>query len=323
MYRADQKSFMLYPERELPSFLEKNKVPRDKALSVGLLKELDTAGDTSVMAADADGIYRFNGDLSNAADLGAALDRLAEDGRFAPLVRKDRQAVLDLFEEVFDHRSFTGRSGTMYGYEGLGCIYWHMVSKLLLAAEESALDAARGGPENEAFEKLAGLYRRVRSGLSFEKSPGEYGAFPMDPYSHTPPHAGARQPGMTGQVKEEIIARFGELGVVIERGILSFRPLLLERKEFLEEKGEFRYYGAGGRPESIGLPAGSLAFTFCRVPVVYFISDDGPWLRVAMSDGTTAEIAGDSLDRDLSRLVFDRAGAVLRIDAGIDPGTLR
>ena len=35
-----------------------------------------------------------------------------------------------------DHTRFTGRSGTFYGYEGLGCIYWHMVSKLLLATQE-------------------------------------------------------------------------------------------------------------------------------------------------------------------------------------------
>ena len=31
--------------------------------------------------------------------------------------------------------------GRMYGYEGIGCIYWHMVAKLLLAAQEQALDA--------------------------------------------------------------------------------------------------------------------------------------------------------------------------------------
>ncbi|CAN0044150.1 unnamed protein product, partial [Discosporangium mesarthrocarpum] len=42
-------------------------------------------------------------------------------------------------------------------------------------------------------------------------------AFPTDPYSHTNRH-GAQQPGMTGQVKEEIVTRFGELGVRIEGG---------------------------------------------------------------------------------------------------------
>ena len=39
------------------------------------------------------------------------------------------------YESVFEHRSYTGRSGTMFGYQGLGSVYWHMVSKLMLAAQ--------------------------------------------------------------------------------------------------------------------------------------------------------------------------------------------
>ena len=49
---------------------------------------------------------------------------------------EDGSRILDIYEEMFDHQSFTGRSGTFYGYEGLGSIYWHMVSKLLLVVEE-------------------------------------------------------------------------------------------------------------------------------------------------------------------------------------------
>ena len=51
-------------------------------------------------------------------------------------VKREKNLILDIFELVFDHKSFTGRSGTFYGYEGLGSIYWHMVSKLLLASAE-------------------------------------------------------------------------------------------------------------------------------------------------------------------------------------------
>ena len=46
-----------------------------------------------------------------------------------------------------------------------------------------------------------------------------YGAFPTDPYSHTPAGKGAQQPGMTGQVKEDVISRFGELGVEVKNGV--------------------------------------------------------------------------------------------------------
>src|ERR1039458_5021052 len=45
---------------------------------------------------------------------------------------------------------------------------------------------------------------------------------PTDPYSHTPSFAGAQQPGMTGQVKEDLIARLGEMGVALEGGRLAF-----------------------------------------------------------------------------------------------------
>ena len=51
--------------------------------------------------------------------------------------------LLTIFEEVFNHKAFTGRSGTFFGYEGLGSIYWHMVSKLLLAVQENCLIAVQ------------------------------------------------------------------------------------------------------------------------------------------------------------------------------------
>ena len=42
----------------------------------------------------------------------AALQALLEV-REAEAAERDRGAVLEIFEDVFDHRSFTGRSGTM------------------------------------------------------------------------------------------------------------------------------------------------------------------------------------------------------------------
>lgn len=321
LYRDDQRSFMLYPERKLPSFLEKNVVPEKSVLAVPLLRELIEAGDGSIIARDEGGAYRFNGDFANAFDLATALGRLAEDERWASMVAGDRRAVLDLFEEVFDHMSFTGRSGTMYGYEGLGCIYWHMVSKLLLAVQEVTLGADE--KSGQYLQVLADYYYRVRAGLSFEKTAEEYGAFPTDPYSHTPSHTGAQQPGMTGQVKEEILTRFGELGVLVKDGILSFGPVLLKRDEFLEETGEFLYYDLDGESESIDLPAGSLAFTFCQVPVIYEITSDEPWIRITASNGTFSTIDGYSLGGDQSRSLFSRLGEISRIDVGIPENLLR
>ena len=86
-------------------------------------------------------------------------------------------------------------------YEGLGSIYWHMVSKLLLAVQENIFKAQKLGDKENAA-KLIESYYKVRSGLGYNKTPELYGAFPFDPYSHTPSGQGAKQPGMTGQVKE-------------------------------------------------------------------------------------------------------------------------
>jgi hypothetical protein len=211
----------------------------------------------------------------------------------------------------------------MYSYEGLGCIYWHMVAKLLVAAQEVALRATEDGSPDALRERLAGLYRRVRSGLGFEKSPSEYGAFPTDPYSHTPRHGGAKQPGMTGQVKEEILTRFGELGVRVEDGVVGFRPLLLDAGEFLEEPAVFSFFDVHGEAASIELDAGSLAFTFCQVPVVYRRVEGEGRVLVVASDGQEVSLPGDRLDEELSGQLFGRMGHIVRIEVDVSEGALR
>ncbi len=67
------------------------------------------------------------------------------------------------------------------------------------------------------------------------------GAFPTDPYSHTPGGKGAQQPGMTGQVKEDILCRFGELGMRVSNGVLAFDSSILKASEFIDETQDFEY----------------------------------------------------------------------------------
>jgi hypothetical protein len=321
LYRDDQQSFLLYPERELPSFLEKNTVPEESVRAVPLLQELLRAGDESLVARDAEGNVRFQADFANDGDLAAALARLERQQRWRELARADRSSVLRVFEEVFKHQSFTGRSGTMYGYEGLGCIYWHMVAKLLLAVQEIAWRAHRDGDPKPLRDALADVYYRIRAGLGFEKTPAEYGAFPTDPYSHTPRHAGARQPGMTGQVKEEILTRLGELGVCVRDGGMQFRPILLHRREFLREGRAFRFEDVHDGAGSLEVPGNALAFTFCQVPVVYELSDESR-IRVTRRDGSTFEVTGDTLAPQVAGPLFDRCGEFVRIDVRIPENRL-
>ncbi|MCA9947351.1 MAG: hypothetical protein KC449_27925, partial [Anaerolineales bacterium] len=269
LYRDDQHSYMLYPNRQLPGFLHKNNVSAAQVAGSRLVAALAAAGDGRLLAQDAAGVLHFNGRFRNANDVNRVLDSLAQEPALAHLVQAERPFMLELFEETFNHRAFTGRSGTFFAYEGLGSIYWHMVSKLLLAAQECYLQAVHEGVDTAVSQSLADAYYDIRAGLSFNKTPDVYGAFPTDPYSHTPWGSGARQPGMTGQVKEEILTRWGELGVSLRNGQLCFAPTLLRPDEFLTAPDSFAYVDVTGQNQSLPLPAGSLAFTFCQTPILY------------------------------------------------------
>jgi hypothetical protein len=232
-----------------------------------------------------------------------ALDSLKN--QYSEFVANEAEKIKLLFENIFHHSEFTGRSGTFFAYEGLGSIYWHMVSKLLLAVQETIL-RARG---ESSIPALIDRYTDIRKGLSFNKSPEVYGAFPTDPYSHTPKGQGAKQPGMTGMVKEEILTRQMELGFSVENGCIVFDFLLLNRNEFLAELTEFAYQTAQGQQEQIELVSDSLAYTICQVPVILRASEE-PGINVHFSDGNILHVDGHVLDPVNSRHIFQRDGLI-------------
>ena len=312
IYRADQDSFMLYPDRELPGFLDKNRVPDRDVESIPLLQRMLDAGDERIVLRDADGTCRFSAEFRNVGDLNAELDRVMEEyGADAAAARGPLQA---LFEQVFNHKAFTGRSGTMFGYEGLGSVYWHMVSKLLLAVQENFFTALDQGADDAVTQKLGALYYRVRDGIGFNKTPLEYGAFPTDPYSHTPKHGGAKQPGMTGQVKEEVLSRFAELGVRVSSGSARFQPVLLRKREFVAASQELCFLDVDGKWQDLSVPAGGLAFTWCQVPIVYALDEQGPSLTVTLDDGSAEAYPTLELPAETASELFERSGRIRRID---------
>ena len=140
-----------------PGFLEKNADPRRRrSAPIPLLRDLLAAGDDRASSrATPTACYRFHADFRNGRDLGArrstalAPEPLRGRGRGAG----DRGCRVALYETVFDHQSFTGRSGTMFGYEGLGCIYWHMVVE---AAARGAGGLLRGARAGDAAGRVAG-----------------------------------------------------------------------------------------------------------------------------------------------------------------------
>jgi hypothetical protein len=311
LFRADQHSYLLYPDRQLPRFMEKNNLPKGALAKSPLLRKLMADGNRVLLERDVNEGLHFSGSIRNAGDLRQRLSQLAATG-YAPLVRRDMALILEMFESLFDHQSFTGRSGTFFGYEGLGSIYWHMVSKLLLAAQESFFRAADAGAATTTLRQLAAGYYDIRAGIGDAKAPDVYGAFPMDPYSHTPAHSGARQPGLTGQVKEDILCRWGELGVFVQSGQLCFRPLLLRRKEFLTSPADFNYWDTSGQPRRLRLKTGSFAFTYCQTPVIYRIGRKDS-IAARFADGSRQEEDTLRLKAETSQSIFERTGQVDRI----------
>ncbi len=293
LWRSNQQSFMLYPFRELPGFLEKNIIPSELVKKSGLLCELLDKGDTRIIKQDEEGNYHFNAALKNAGFLQDALHQLP------PLadpkkVEAEAEQVLEIYETVFNHRSFTGRSGSFYKYEGIGSIYWHMVSKLLLALGENFMEFTQNEAYREYLSPLKEYYYRIREGIGVHKKPEDYGAFPTDPYSHTPSMMGAQQPGMTGQVKEDILSRFNELGILVENGQIIISPALLQESD-LTEKNE-------------------LNFTFCNTRFIFKkAKEKGIRIYRDQDEDNPVNISSMAIPADLSAEIFNRTGSIREI----------
>ncbi|MRT92096.1 hypothetical protein EMN46_03965 [Ancylomarina sp. 16SWW S1-10-2] len=316
LFREDQYSYILYPNRQLPLFSEKNNIPANKVKESKLLSLLIADGDTSILRADNLGDFHFNGSFRNADVLEKALNKLTSDKHLS-LLKEEKDQVLGVFEEMFDHQSFTGRSGTFYGYEGLGSIYWHMVSKLLLAAQESYFEAVEENADPVLIGRLKDHYYEIKAGIGLYKSPDLYGAFPTDAYSHTPGNAGAKQPGMTGQVKEDFITRMGELGVQVDNGEILFSTSLLNHQDVLNQSELFDFYDINGAKQQIVLQKGQLGFTFCKVPVIYTKSDKNQ-ITISFKNGNTKDFSSNVIDKETSTLIFNRNGEVEKIEVSIN-----
>ncbi len=264
LYREDQRSYMLYPNRRRPAFLEMNNIPDSPVLQA---KGAEWVAE-GYLTRDEDGGYHFDARYRNANDLPDELK--------------------DLYESVFHHHAFTGRSGTFYKYEGLGCIYWHMVAKLLLAVGETISNVQRDGVQStkeNVLQRLCAHYSAIREGIGSHKQPAEYGSFPFDPYSHTPSMAGVQQPGMTGQVKEDILSRWFELGVSVHDGRISFYPTMLTEADFKD---------------------GELRFTYCGTEIIYKHSSGSLPCPENREKGLT-------LSKEQSQHIFARDGEIKQL----------
>lgn len=308
MFRPDQYSYMLYPDRELAPFISKNTIPQQFVKQSELFPLLVARNNRSLVEQNAAGGYHFAGGLHNAAGVKQVLKNL-EQTDLQQLAKRETNLILEAFEAVFNHVAFTGRSGTFYGYEGLGCIYWHMVSKLLLAVQENISAAKELGASEETVGRLIAHYFEIRAGIGINKSPKLYGAFPTDAYSHTPGNAGAQQPGLTGQVKEDILSRWAELGVRVKNGCIQLNPFFLNPEELLQKDETMAYIGVDERLHRQVVAPHQMAFTYCNTLFVYENAPK-PVLTVVMRDGTEQIMDDLTIPSELSAAIFARTGQV-------------
>lgn len=93
----------------------------------------------------------------------------------------------------------------------------------------------------------------------------------------------------------------------VREGRRAFRPRLLRRTEFLAKASSFAYYDVAGQPRRLRLPPGSLAFTYCQVPVVYRLARKA---RLVVTRASGLEEPGEEMCLDVltSRSIFARDG---------------
>jgi hypothetical protein len=120
---------------------------------------------------------------------------------------------------------------------------------------------------------------------------------------------------MTGQVKEEILTRFGELGVRISGGALRFDPGLLRAREFVTHPQCFRYLDIDDQWQELTVPESGLAFTWCQVPFIYSLDDSAaPKVTLVLDDDSQQTLKELALPAGLSTELFRRSGRIRRIE---------
>jgi hypothetical protein len=184
-----------------------------------------------------------------------------------------------------------------------------MVSKLLLAVQENIFMAADKGADAGVLGRLIEHYYEIRAGIGINKSPKLYGAFPTDAYSHTPGNAGAQQPGLTGQVKEDVLNRWAELGIRVHKGCLELNPIFLSGLEFLQNEESYTYVAVDGKLHKRKVLPGQMAFTYCGTLVIYEKAEEKQ-LRILMHNGEEVLLQETRLNESLSAEIFYRTGKV-------------
>ncbi len=270
LYNEEEGYHTLYPVQKTRKFFKKNTVQKTFSSIEGVLEK------------DANGALHFDARIENATILKETCEK-------AGLTSAEIDALLLEYERVFGHKKFNGRSDVMYKFEGIGCVYWHQNAKFALGILETAQRAHENG---EDIQEIYADYNALLQGFVYRKSPAQCGVIPIEPYSHTSFNKTAEQPGMTGQVKESILMRRGELGVRVSKGRLRFEPFFLRESEFCQD--------------------GTIRFACYGTPCIYKKSTQKG--LVLHTENKTVMQSGYSLSEDDSLSLFERRRKILQIE---------
>jgi hypothetical protein len=127
---------------------------------------------------------------------------------------------------------------------------------------------------------------------------------------------------MTGQVKEDILVRIGELGIDVREGILHFDPFLLKQQEFTRTEQMVELTSLNKEKYELTIPENSVLFTCCQVPVIYTKAETN-FVEVTMTDGSTRTFDQPQLDAELTQEVFQRSGTIRQINVSLNTKKLR
>jgi hypothetical protein len=123
---------------------------------------------------------------------------------------------------------------------------------------------------------------------------------------------------MTGQVKEDILARYSELGVFVMNGQIRFEAGLLRKDEFLQQNQTFDYFDLDNKNQQLSLSSGSLAFTYCQTPFVYIMSDHNE-IIIHKNSGDIISIEGNIMSTEISQSLFERRNEIIKIEVKLKP----
>src|SRR6266702_2487913 len=103
--------------------------------------------------------------------------------------------------------------------------------------------------------------------------------------------------------------------ISLRRSTVQF--LQIRIRIHLDLPDTFEYWDVSGNSRRVALHPGTLAFTFCQVPII--AHRDGPQqIVVTLSDGSEQLISGCNLDSAISQSIFQRTGVIQRLEVFFD-----